>query len=105
VSLCPSTDRPAAVLYRARSVFDGVSAIPGPAGVLVDAGVLPSASNVQLGYDIASWAQANAPRLGIMYIIYRQKIWDIRMSSGWVPMEDRGSITANHFDHVHISVF
>jgi len=26
-------------------------------------------------------------------------------SSGWVPMEDRGSITANHFDHVHISVF
>ncbi len=34
----PSTDRPAAVLYRARSVFDGVSALPGPAGVLVDGG-------------------------------------------------------------------
>ena len=74
--------------------------------MLSSGGVLPSASNVQLGYDIASWAQANASRLGIMYIIYRQKIWDIRMaSSGWVPMEDRGSITANHFDHVHISVF
>ena len=44
--------------------------------------------------------------LGIMYIIYRQRIWDVRMaSSGWVPMEDRGSITANHYDHVHISVF
>ena len=58
------------------------------------------------GYDIAAWAQANASRLGIMYIIYRQRIWDIRMaSSGWVPMEDRGSITANHYDHVHISVF
>lgn len=43
---------------------------------------------------------------GIMYIIYRQRIWDVRMaSSGWVPMEDRGSITANHYDHVHISVF
>ena len=26
-------------------------------------------------------------------------------SSGWVPMENRGSITANHYDHVHISVF
>jgi peptidoglycan DL-endopeptidase CwlO len=26
-------------------------------------------------------------------------------SSGWVPMADRGSITANHYDHVHISVF
>ena len=58
------------------------------------------------GYDIAEWAQANASRLGIMYIIYRQRIWDVRMaSSGWVPMEDRGSITANHYDHVHISVF
>jgi hypothetical protein len=61
---------------------------------------------VALGYEVASWAQAHASQLGIMYIIYRQKIWDIRMaSSGWVPMEDRGSITANHFDHVHISVF
>jgi len=26
-------------------------------------------------------------------------------SSGWVAMTDRGGITANHFDHVHISVF
>ena len=41
-----------------------------------------------------------------MYIIYRQRIWDVRMaSSGWVPMEDRGSITANHYDHVHIWCF
>ena len=69
-------------------------------------GVMPTASSIQLGYDIAAWAQANASRLGIMYIIYRQRIWDVRMaSSGWVPMEDRGSITANHYDHVHISVF
>jgi hypothetical protein len=74
--------------------------------MLSSGGVLPSASNVQRGFDIASWAQANASQLGIMYIIYRQRIWDIRnASAGWVPMEDRGSITANHFDHVHISVF
>jgi hypothetical protein len=74
--------------------------------MLSSGGVMPSASKVQLGYAIAAWAQANASRLGIMYIIYRQKIWDIRISSsGWVPMADRGSITANHFDHVHISVF
>jgi hypothetical protein len=69
-------------------------------------GVMPTAGNVQRGYQIAAWAQANAAQLGIMYIIYRQRIWDIRMaSSGWVRMADRGSITANHFDHVHISVF
>jgi hypothetical protein len=74
--------------------------------MLSTGGVLPPADKVQLGYSLAAWAQANASRLGIMYIIYRQRIWDIRMaSSGWVPMEDRGSITANHFDHVHISVF
>jgi hypothetical protein len=74
--------------------------------MLSTGGVMPSSTRVQLGYDVAAWAQANASRLGIMYIVYRQRIWDIRMaSSGWVPMEDRGSITANHFDHVHVSVF
>ena len=74
--------------------------------MLSSGGVMPSASSIQHGYDIAAWAQANASRLGIMYIIYRQRIWDVRMaSSGWVPMEDRGSITANHYDHVHVSVF
>jgi len=74
--------------------------------MLSSGGVMPAASLIQKGYAIAAWAQANASRLGIMYIIYRQRIWDIRMaSSGWVPMEDRGSITANHYDHVHISVF
>ena len=74
--------------------------------MLSTGGAMPAAANVRRGYDIAAWAQANASRLGIMYIIYRQRAWDIRMaSSGWVPMADRGSITANHFDHVHISVF
>src|SRR5205807_826017 len=74
--------------------------------MLSTGGVMPAAGSVQKGYDIAAWAQANASRLGIMYIIYRHRIWDVRMpSSGWVPMENRGSITANHYDHVHISVF
>jgi hypothetical protein len=74
--------------------------------MLSTGGVMPTGANVGRGYDIAAWAQANASRLGIMYIIYRQKIWDIRNpSAGWAPMEDRGSITANHYDHVHVSVF
>lgn len=74
--------------------------------MLSSGGVMPSAPWIRRGYEIAQWAQANAARLGIMYIIYRQHIWDIRMASaGWVPMPDRGSITANHYDHVHISVF
>ena len=74
--------------------------------MLSTGGVMPAASWIQKGYDIAAWAQANASRLGIMYIIYRQRIFDVRMaSSGWVLMDDLGSITANHYDHVHISVF
>jgi hypothetical protein len=74
--------------------------------MLSTGGVMPSAPWVQRGYEVAQWAQANAAQLGIMYIIYRQRIWDIRMASaGWVTMPDRGSITANHYDHVHISVF
>jgi hypothetical protein len=74
--------------------------------MLSTGGVMPTSANIQRGYAIAAWAQANAASLGIMYIIYRQRIWDIRIASaGWQPMADRGSITANHFDHVHISVF
>lgn len=60
---------------------------------------------VQLGFDIANWAVANAARLGIYYVIYRQHIWNIfRAAEGWRLMEDRGSPTQNHMDHVHISV-
>lgn len=73
--------------------------------MLSSGGAEPSGAQVQRGYDIAAWAQANAERLGIMYIIYRQRIWDIRCGCGWESMEDRGSVTANHVDHVHISVF
>lgn len=73
--------------------------------MLSSAGAVPSSSQVERGYDIAEWAVSNAERLGIMYVIYRQRIWDIRCGCGWEPMEDRGGATANHVDHVHISVF
>lgn len=71
--------------------------ISGPAG--------PSKEEADLGFAISNWAHANANNLGIYYIIYRQHIYNPqRHSEGWRPMEDRGSITQNHFDHVHISV-
>ncbi|GAA3756690.1 flagellar biosynthesis chaperone FliJ [Spinactinospora alkalitolerans] len=69
-------------------------------------GQMPSQEQIEHGQAIADWAQDNAERLGIMYIIYRQQIWDIRRGGeGWRDMADRGSITENHFDHVHISMF
>ncbi|QKG22917.1 hypothetical protein ACTIVE_4558 [Actinomadura verrucosospora] len=65
----------------------------------------PRSDEVQLGYSIANWAKANAARLGIDYIIYRQHIWNpSRAREGWRQMPDRGGLTANHYDHVHISV-
>lgn len=58
------------------------------------------------GYKVAAWAQANAATLKITYIIWDQRIWSVQRSSeGWRPMADRGGVSANHKDHVHISVY
>ena len=57
------------------------------------------------GQVIAAWLQANYSRLGIVEIIYQQKIWTTqRASEGWRAMPDRGSATANHYDHIHVLV-
>ncbi|SNS57509.1 hypothetical protein [Actinomadura mexicana] len=66
-------------------------------------GRTPSAGAQRHGDEVARYAVANARRLGISYVIWRQRIWNVR-GGGWRPMEDRGSITQNHYDHVHISV-
>ncbi len=57
------------------------------------------------GWVIAKWARANAKELGVIEVIYSQKIWTTQRSSdGWRSMSDRGSATANHYDHVHLSI-
>ncbi|WOP19861.1 hypothetical protein [Raineyella sp. LH-20] len=57
------------------------------------------------GWDIANYMRANASKLGVTEVIYQQKIWTTQRSSeGWRPMADRGSATANHMDHVHVTV-
>lgn len=59
----------------------------------------------EFGWEIARWARANASALGIIEVIYSQRIWTSQRSGdGWRAMEDRGGTTANHYDHVHISV-
>jgi uncharacterized protein YraI len=58
------------------------------------------------GWDIAEFLRANASALGIEYIIYSQNIWSVeRSGEGWRGMSDRGSTTANHYDHVHVTVY
>ncbi len=52
------------------------------------------------GDRLAACAVRNREALGISYVIWRQRI---DTGSGFRTMEDRGSPTANHVDHVHIS--
>ncbi|WP_300019312.1 hypothetical protein [Pseudonocardia sp.] len=52
------------------------------------------------GDALAACALENQDAMGISYVIWEQRI---NHGSGWEPMEDRGGVTANHFDHVHVS--
>jgi hypothetical protein len=66
-----------------------------PSGLAVDFMLGRSA-----GDALADCALENMDALGIKYIIWEQRI---NHGDGWELMEDRGGVTANHFDHVHIS--
>jgi hypothetical protein len=62
-------------------------------------------SDVQLGTAIAEFLQSHAAELDLYDVIWRQHIWTpVRASEGWRYMPSRGSATANHYDHVHVSV-
>lgn len=76
-----------------------------PAGLAADFMVpLTSAGRAQ-GQALADYAKQHASELGVDYIIWYQQIWSTsRAGEGWRPMEDRGSATENHRDHVHINV-
>ncbi len=55
------------------------------------------------GDAVAAFLQAHAAELNINYLIWQQRIWF--PGGGWQWMADRGSITENHYDHVHVSVY
>ncbi|GAA2729304.1 hypothetical protein [Actinocorallia aurantiaca] len=67
-------------------------------------GQMPTAERLAHGDQVAQFAITNASKYGVKYVIWKQRIYDMR-SPGWSAMSNRGSITQNHFDHVHISVF
>jgi hypothetical protein len=59
-----------------------------------------------LGWEIAEFVRANYAELGVSYLIYAQRIWSVeRGGEGWRGMSDRGSTTANHYDHVHVTTY
>ena len=58
------------------------------------------------GQEVAEFVRAHYSELGVNYIIYSQQIWSVdRSGEGWRGMEDRGSTTANHYDHVHVTTY
>jgi len=58
------------------------------------------------GQEVADFVRANFSDLGVNYVIHAQQIWSVdRSSEGWRFMEDRGSVTANHYDHVHVTTY
>lgn len=67
-------------------------------------GQMPSAARQANGDQVAEWCIQNASKYGVKYVIWKQRIYDMR-SPGWRAMSDRGGITANHYDHVHLSTF
>jgi hypothetical protein len=63
-------------------------------------------SDVGLGTAIAEFLRAHASELHLYDVIWRQHIWTPeRAGEGWRSMSSRGSATANHFDHVHVSTY
>jgi hypothetical protein len=105
VGLQPNTVK----LYRAVcAAFPAVSAWGGRSGS-GDHGAgkaLDIMSTGSLRDAIADYVRAHASEFGVSYVIRAQHIWSVeRSSEGWRLMEDRGSTTANHFDHVHVSVY
>jgi hypothetical protein len=58
------------------------------------------------GWQVAEFVRAHYAELGVSYVIYSQRIWSVdRAGEGWRYMSDRGSSTANHYDHVHVTTF
>lgn len=63
----------------------------------------------ELGDRIAEYAIQNMASRGISYIIWKQRFYapfDSKYgpANTWNPMPDRGSVTENHYDHVHVSM-
>ena len=63
----------------------------------------------ELGDKVAEYAIQNMASRGISYIIWKQRFYapfDSKYgpANTWNPMPERGSVTENHYDHVHVSM-
>jgi hypothetical protein len=68
-----------------------------PSGLALDYMCTPALGDAIAEYHIAHWNE-----LGVEYIIWQQRMLSSPNGS-WKAMENRGSATANHMDHVHVN--
>ncbi|MCE5292024.1 MAG: peptidoglycan DD-metalloendopeptidase family protein [Nocardiaceae bacterium] len=83
---------------------DGQGVADHPDGRAVDV-MIPNyetGAGVELGNAVRDWVLSNAEFFHVEYVIWRQTYYTPGQSGS--AMEDRGSPTANHFDHVHVTV-
>ncbi|MGC3992606.1 MAG: SH3 domain-containing protein [Propionicimonas sp.] len=73
-----------------------------PNGRAIDIMIPSYKSNKALGDSIAQYFIDNGKRLHVTYILWRQRSYTLSRGS-WKAMEDRGSDTQNHMNHVHVS--
>ncbi|WP_165807150.1 hypothetical protein [Nocardioides currus] len=70
-------------------------------GIAVD--IMVSGSRA---WEVAEFVRRYSSELGVNYVIHARRIWSVQRSAeGWRSMADRGSITANHYDHVHVTTY
>lgn len=85
-----------------------------PQGLAMDymvngGGDMPSDEQRAVGDEIANWVMVNHEGLGVRYIIWYKKIWQVSTFGGPVEWENwdeytAGSdVTTHHYDHVHVS--
>lgn len=73
-----------------------------PNGRAVDFMIPSYKTNKALGDALAAYVIANGQRLHVTYLIWQQRSYSLSTGK-WKAMEDRGSDTQNHMDHVHVS--
>ena len=71
-------------------------------GRALDIMLTPKAESA-LGWRIAKYLVKHHKEFNIDHIIFEQKIWTPR-SPHWRHMADRGSLNANHYNHVHAAI-
>lgn len=61
------------------------------------------------GFALATWVMNNHSSLNVKYVIWEQRIWQVRVDkkpkpwSKWKLMKDQHNCNDNHCNHVHVS--